>query len=155
MSSNSLGFVCEFDDEAKQAFDTFNKETNVGSALIFQLSIKTKKIQLEEKFDDVSLQELAEDLSGVMRIAVVQVGWFVPSDPTGKVVAKRILLYFCPSDTVAPLSVQRSYHLTSKTLEKDYASHYTECFQITSSEDLNEDWLKQRNYTFKKDLISE
>ncbi|XP_056139865.1 glia maturation factor gamma [Lampris incognitus] len=134
MSSSLV--VCEVDDGLKERLRKFRfrKETN-NAAILMKIDMERQLVILEEEFEDISPDELREELPERQPRFIVYSYKYVHAD--GRV---SYPLCFIFSSPMGCKPEQQMMYAGSKN-QLVHAAELTKVFEIRNTEDLSEKWL--------------
>nr|ACQ58395.1 Glia maturation factor beta [Anoplopoma fimbria] len=137
MSSSLV--VCEVDESLKEKLRKFRfrKETS-NAAILMKIDMKKQLVILEEEYDDISLDDLREELPERQPRFMVYSYKYVHGD--GRV---SYPLCFIFSSPIGCKPAQQMMYAGSKSqLVKE--AELTKVFETRNAEELTEDWLKKQ-----------
>ncbi|XP_054462003.1 glia maturation factor gamma isoform X1 [Anoplopoma fimbria] len=137
MSSSLV--VCEVDESLKEKLRKFRfrKETS-NAAILMKIDMKKQLVILEEEYDDISLDDLREELPERQPRFMVYSYKYVHDD--GRV---SYPLCFIFSSPIGCKPAQQMMYAGSKSqLVKE--AELTKVFETRNAEELTEDWLKKQ-----------
>ncbi|XP_029923589.1 glia maturation factor gamma [Myripristis murdjan] len=136
--------VCEVDGSLKAKLDKFRfrKETN-NAAIVMKIDMERHLIILEEEYEDISLDELRDELPERQPRFIVYSYKYVHAD--GRV---SYPLCFIFSSPMGCKPEQQMMYAGSKTLLVQDAA-LTKVFETRNTDDLTEQWLKDQLAFFR------
>ncbi|XP_051790395.1 glia maturation factor gamma [Erpetoichthys calabaricus] len=141
--SDSL-VVCDVDESLKEKLKKFRfrKETN-NAAILMKIDKEKQLVVLEEEYQDISPDELKNELPERQPRFVVYSYKYVHDD--GRI---SFPLCFIFSSPVGCKPEQQMMYAGSKN-RLVQAAELTKVFEIRTTEDLTEDWLKEKLSFFR------
>ncbi|XP_044291486.1 glia maturation factor gamma [Varanus komodoensis] len=141
--SDSL-VVCDVDPELTEKLKKFRfrKETN-NAAIIMKIDKDRQLVVLEEEFQDISPEELKSELPERQPRFIAYSYKYVHAD--GRI-SYPLCFIFCSPLGCKP-EQQMMYAGSKNRLVQ--AAEFTKVFEIRSTEDLTEQWLKERLAFFR------
>ncbi|XP_039623961.1 glia maturation factor gamma [Polypterus senegalus] len=141
--SDSL-VVCDVDESLKEKLKKFRfrKETN-NAAILMKIDKEKQLVVLEEEYQDISPDELKNELPERQPRFVVYSYKYIHDD--GRV---SFPLCFIFSSPVGCKPEQQMMYAGSKN-RLVQAAELTKVFEIRTTEDLTEDWLKEKLSFFR------
>ncbi|XP_019873116.1 glia maturation factor beta [Aethina tumida] len=131
--------ICDVTDEVKQALKEFRfRKAKDTAALVLKVDREKQHIIIDEKLEDISIEELQESLPGHQPRYVVLSYKQEHSD--GRISYPLCFIYFTPRDSHAEL--QMMYAGSKNALQTE--AELTRSFEIRELEDLTEEWLLQK-----------
>ncbi|XP_030007849.1 glia maturation factor gamma [Sphaeramia orbicularis] len=136
MSSSLV--VCEVDESLKAKLKKFRfrKETN-NAAILMKIDMEKQLVILEEEYEDISVEELREELPERQPRFIVYSYKYVHDD---KRVSYPLCFIFCSPMGCKP--EQQMMYAGSKNYLVQ-AAELTKVFEIRNTDDLTEEWLKK------------
>ncbi|KAM9359816.1 glia maturation factor gamma [Symphorus nematophorus] len=142
MSSSLV--VCDVEESLKVKLEKFRfrKETN-NAAILMKVDMDKRLVILEEEYEDISLDDLREELPERQPRFIVYSYKYVHDD--GRV-SYPLCFIFCSPMGCKP--DQQMMYAGSK-LELVKAAGLTKVFETRSAEELTEEWLKKQLAFFR------
>ncbi|XP_026153916.1 glia maturation factor gamma [Mastacembelus armatus] len=136
--------VCEVDESLKDKLKKFRfrKETN-NAAIIMKIDMEKQLVVLEEEYENISLDELRDELPERQPRFIVYSYKYVHDD--GRV---SYPLCFIFSSPVGCKPEQQMMYAGSKTRLVQTAD-FTKVFETRNTDDLTEEWLKNKLAFFR------
>lgn len=136
MSSSLV--VCEVDESLKAKLKKFRfrKETN-NAAILMKIDMEKQLVILEEEYEDISIEELRDELPERQPRFIVYSYKYVHDD---KRVSYPLCFIFCSPMGCKP-EQQMMYAGSKNHLVQ--AAELTKVFEIRNTDDLTEEWLKK------------
>ncbi|XP_028321377.1 glia maturation factor gamma [Gouania willdenowi] len=137
MSSSLV--VCEVDESLKDQLRKFRfrKETN-NAAMIIKIDMKKQLVILEEEYQDISLDELRNELPDRQPRFIVYSYKYIHAD--GRVSYPFCFIFSSP---IGCKPEQQMMYAGSKN-RLVQAAELTKVFETRNTEELTEDWLKNK-----------
>lgn len=128
--------ICEVTDEVRQALKEFRFRKNQDTAaLVLKVDREKQTIIIDEKLENISIEELQESLpSHQPRYVILS---YRQEHKDGRVSFPLCFIFFTPRDSHAEL--QMMYAGSKISLQR--AADLTRSFEIRELEDLTEEWL--------------
>ncbi|CAG9863271.1 unnamed protein product [Phyllotreta striolata] len=138
MSGGSVN-ICSVTPEVKQALKDFRfRKGNDTAALVLKVDREKQEIIVDEKFEDISVDQLQESLpSHQPRYVVLS---YRQAHKDGRVSFPLCFIFFTPRDSHAEL--QMMYAGSKIALQKE--AELTRAYEIRELEDLTEEWLLEK-----------
>ncbi|XP_065178808.1 glia maturation factor gamma-like [Sycon ciliatum] len=131
--------VCEIDPELKAKLRKFRfrKETTNG-AIVMKVDKAALLVKVDEEYDDIPLDELAEELPTSQPRFVVYSYKYEHKD--GRLSYPLCFIFYSPEGCSVDLNMMYAGSKTSLTKEADIGK----IFEVRSTEDITEEWLKSK-----------
>ncbi|XP_069676790.1 glia maturation factor [Periplaneta americana] len=131
--------VCDIDDDVKEALKKFRfRKNNTNAALIMKVDREKQKICVDELMEDVSVDELRENLPGHQPRFVVYSYRMEHGD--GRVSYPMCFIYITPRDSQMELQIM--YAGTKLALQKE--ADLTRVYEVRELDELTEQWLQEK-----------
>lgn len=130
--------MCEVDESLKAKLKKFRfrKETN-NAAILMKIDMEKQLVILEEEYEDISIEELRDELPERQPRFIVYSYKYVHDD---KRVSYPLCFIFCSPMGCKP-EQQMMYAGSKNHLVQ--AAELTKVFEIRNTDDLTEEWLKK------------
>ncbi|XP_050514330.1 glia maturation factor beta [Diabrotica virgifera virgifera] len=138
MSGGSVN-ICSVTTEVKQALTEFRfRKANDTAALVLKVDREKQEIIIDEKLEDISIDQLQDILpSHQPRYVVLS---YRQEHRDGRISYPLCFIFFTPRDSHAEL--QMMYAGSKIALQKE--AELTRSFEIRELEDLTEEWLLEK-----------
>ncbi|XP_065163689.1 glia maturation factor beta [Atheta coriaria] len=131
--------ICAVTDEIKLMLKDFRfRKDHNTAALILKVDREKQLIVLDEKLEDITIDELQESLpSHQPRYVILS---YKQEHKDGRVSYPLCFIYYTPRDSHAEL--QMMYAGSKISLQRD--ADLTRAYEVRELEDLNEEWLLEK-----------
>eukprot|EP00049_Salpingoeca_infusionum_P017270 m.352347 g.352347 ORF g.352347 m.352347 type:complete len:142 (-) comp16496_c0_seq1:256-681(-) len=128
--------VCTVPDELKAALRKFRfRKATTNGAIVMKVNMKSMEVEIDEEYDDCTLEEVAEDLPEFAPRYIVFSYCHRRSD--GRVSYPLVFLYYCPGGVKPEMNMIYAGTKTSVINAIDI----TKSWEIRDAEDITEEWL--------------
>ncbi|XP_044267705.1 glia maturation factor beta [Tribolium madens] len=131
--------ICAVTDDVKQALKDFRfRKAQDTAALILKVDREKQQIIIDEKLENITIEELQESLqSHQPRYVILS---YRQEHKDGRVSYPLCFIYFTPRDSHAELQIMYAGSKIALQREADLAR----AFEIRELEDLTEEWLLEK-----------
>ncbi|XP_055375937.1 glia maturation factor beta [Condylostylus longicornis] len=131
--------ICDISDEVKEELRKFRfrKSTN-NSAMILKVDREKQKVILDEFLDDISVEELQEQLPGHQPRFVIYTYKMKHDDD--RISYPMCFIFYTPRDS--QIELQMMYACTKTTLQREI--DLTRVYEIRELDELTEEWLREK-----------
>ncbi|XP_062502956.1 glia maturation factor beta-like [Corticium candelabrum] len=131
--------ICDIDDEVSAKLKKFRfRKEKTNAAIIMKIKADELKIVLEEEHDDISLEDMAAELPERQPRYCAYSYAYQHSD--GRVSYPLCFIFVSPEGCHP--QTQMMYAGSKNALVK--AGGFTKVFEVRNTEDLTEEWLKEK-----------
>ncbi|XP_067009717.1 glia maturation factor [Anabrus simplex] len=131
--------VCDIGDDVRDALKKFRfRKNETNAALILKVDREKQRICVDELLEDVSVDELRENLPGHQPRFVVYSYRMEHGD--GRVSFPMCFIYITPRDSQMELQIM--YAGTKLALQKE--ADLTRVYEVRELEELTEEWLQEK-----------
>lgn len=131
--------VCEVGEDAKKKIKAFKrKQTTTNCALVLKIDKENLAIVVDEEYEDLSLEELQEELPGHQPRYILYIYKNTHSD--GRISYPLCFIFISPAGLKPELNVM--YAGSKHSLINE--TKMTKIFELRNLEELTEEWLRGR-----------
>uniref|UniRef100_A0A336MIW9 cytidine deaminase n=1 Tax=Culicoides sonorensis TaxID=179676 RepID=A0A336MIW9_CULSO len=144
MGDSTATTICDISDDVKEELKKFRFSKSNNAALILKVDREKKLIVVDELIEDVSLEDLQEQLPSHQPRYIIYSYKMIHDD--ARVSLPMVFIYFTPRDSQVDLQVM--YAGMKVALQKE--ADLTRVYEIRDLDDLTEDWLKEKLKKLKR-----
>uniref|UniRef100_A0A1L8E3I1 Putative glia maturation factor beta n=1 Tax=Nyssomyia neivai TaxID=330878 RepID=A0A1L8E3I1_9DIPT len=131
--------LCDISPEVQEKVKEFRfSKSTTNSALVLKIDREKQLVILDEFFDDITIEELQEQLPGHQPRYVI-LSYRMQHDDQ-RVSYPMCFIFYTPRES--QMELQMMYACTKMALQRDAA--LPRAFEVRELDDLTEDWLREK-----------